>query len=67
MAIEGWMAVSKFGLITGSFREKQHEAEDAARRLLRLLGGPHLVAGFRLMTATLIVHDADAPSSQEIA
>ena len=65
MQIEGWIAVSKFGLVMGTFREEQPEAGDAAHRVLRLLGGPHLVAGFRLAKATLIVYDEDPPSGQD--
>jgi hypothetical protein len=57
MAIEGWVAVSKFGLILGTFRENQDEAEDAAQRILRLVGGPQLVVGFHLLKARLVVDD----------
>jgi hypothetical protein len=59
MTIEGWVAVSKFGLMPGTFREDPDEADEAARQILRLLGGPPLLAGFRLRTATLIVDDVD--------
>ena len=58
MTIEGWVAVSRFGLLLGTFREDQDEADAAAKQVLRLLGGPPLLAGFRLRNATLIVDDA---------
>lgn len=57
MTIEGWVAVSKFGLMPGTFREEQDEADEAAKQILRLLGGPQMLAGFRLRTATLVVDD----------
>lgn len=65
MTIEGWVAVSSLGLVLGTFRPDEAEAEDAARRILRLLGGPHLVAGFRLARATLIVHANAATPNPE--
>jgi hypothetical protein len=64
MTIEGWVAVSPLGLVLGTFRQNEDEAKDAARRVLRLLGGPHLVAGFCLAKATLVVHDEAGPSGE---
>ncbi len=57
MTIEGWVAISRYGLILGTFRESQDDAADAAWRILRLLGGQQLVAGFRLVRATLVVDE----------
>jgi hypothetical protein len=57
MEIHGWVAVSKHGLVLGSFRENQNEAGNAARQVLRLLGEPPLVTGFDLVQATQTIHD----------
>ena len=57
MTIEGWVAFSRFGLLLGTFREDQDEADAAAKQILRLLGGPQMLAGFRLRNATLIVDE----------
>jgi len=59
MKIQGWIATNKQGLILGSFHENQEGAIAAARQILRLTGGPSLVAGFRLIQATLTVQDMD--------
>ncbi len=59
MTIEGWIAISKFGLMPGTFREDQAEADEAAKQILRLLGGPQMLAGYRMRNATLIVDDDD--------
>lgn len=56
MTLDGWVAVGPNGVVLGTFRQDEGETKDAARRILRLLGGPHLVAGFDLARATLIVH-----------
>jgi hypothetical protein len=64
MEIHGWVAVSKHGLVLASFRENQTEAGNAARQVLRLIGGPPLVAGFRLVQATLTIHDDDLPANR---
>lgn len=55
MIVDGWIAVSKHGYILGSFHEDQDNATEAAWRILRLLGGQQLVAGFQLEKASLIV------------
>ncbi len=64
MTIDGWIAVSPLGLVLGTFRQDEDESKDAARRILRLLGGSSLVAGFRLAKATLIVHDDADPTNR---
>ncbi len=65
MTIEGWVAVSKFGLILGTFRENQDDAANAAWQILRLLGGQQLIAGFRLVKATLKVADTPEDDAGE--
>lgn len=55
MAIEGWIAVGKFGLMLATFREDMGEADDAAKQILRFLGGPQMLAGVHLLPATLII------------
>jgi hypothetical protein len=62
MQIDGWVAVGKFGLILGSFREDQWECESAARQILRLIGGPPLLAGIEVRPATLTI--ADPPKTE---
>jgi len=64
MEIHGWVATSKHGLVLGSFRENQNEAGNAARQVLRLLGGPPLVAGSSLTQAMLTIHDDDLPANR---
>lgn len=66
MTIEGWVAISRFGLILGTFRENQDDAADAAWRILRLLGGQQLIAGFRLVRATLVVDDGTEDDAGEM-
>ncbi len=60
MTIEGWVAVSRFGLMPGTFREERDEAAEAAKHILRLVGGPQMLAGFHLRNATLIVDDDES-------
>lgn len=60
MQIDGWVAVGKFGLVLGSFREDQADAERVAKQILRIIGGPHLLAGFQMMPATLAVKQESA-------
>jgi len=57
MQIHGWIAVSKCDLIMSSFRQNPNEAGNAARQALRLLGGRQLLGGFKLVQATLTIHD----------
>jgi hypothetical protein len=65
MQLHGWIAVSKNDLILSSFRRNPNEASNAARQVIRLLGGPSLLTGFRLVQATLTIHDESASQSQE--
>jgi hypothetical protein len=65
MEIHGWIAASKTDLILSSFRKNPNEANNAARQAIRLLGGPSLLTGFRLVQATLTIHDETIEKKQE--
>jgi hypothetical protein len=62
MQIDGWVAIGKFGLVLGSFREERFECESAARQILRLIGGPPFLAGFEVRPAALTI--ADPPKTE---
>ena len=63
--IEGWVATSESGLILGSFRIDPTEADIAARRALRLMGGQTLMAGYRLVRATLLVAEHEEQEQEQ--